>query len=294
MFEHLSDPNPPEPDAGARALVGRRAQKIHRRTQVTRAVVLTAVMVVLAGGVLAAGHRGGSDAIKTAAPNETCCGAITGTIHRADNGPANKATVQLMQTSPKVSTTKTASGVEEAPYTWLVKGTPATTDSAGNYHFDGLEAGDYIIRVSNFLKDDPSFIGDGSTPVVPVASGAKVIHVTSGRTDVENWTLHTSSNSKITGSVRAGNYAIVGIRVRLYIGGELSRVAVTDEKGNYDLGGVPSPGSYTLAFVDENEARMASGKTYATQWYKGGDHAEPFAVPSDGLAADMVLVPAKK
>lgn len=304
MFDDLADPNPPEPDAGARALVGRRAQQLHRRSVAARSALASLLVLVIVGGVVATGRRGVDTQQVLTNPEPPCCGTVDGTV-RASDGAVGGATVQVIK---PVSTTEPGSSTPGAvvpPNPWRIVAT-AQTDGMGRYRIDNLEGGDYVVRVVDHAtlgrngaepaRHTPSFFDNAA-----VASKATVVHVGAQQTTTvdphvevaPNFTIHgklTLANPEGAGAGggTSGSLPVKDITVRLYIGGELTRETTSNSVGDFDLGGV-APGEYTLAYVDNSARDPFPG--YQSKWFLGGDHPQTFTVTADqSVDASTTLV----
>lgn len=121
------------------------------------------------------------------------------------------------------------------------------TDSAGQYAFSRLRAGDYVVAISGYDTDDYGFEADSQNVTVALRDTATV--------DFEGIQLRTSS---ITGRVSVDGMGLD--RVTVTLSGAVEAETRTAAGGQYAFAGLPA-GDYTVAISGFGENAYTFAKT---------------------------------
>ena len=145
--------------------------------------------------------------------------------------------------------------------------TTTTTDGLGNYIFNNLDAGQYVVGFSNFPagyslvaanattddKDSDANTGTGKTAIIGLAQGQTDLSIDAGLYNpAATGTIgdFVWNDANADGVQDAGETGISGVTVTLYTStGTPVASTVTNENGIYTFVGVPN-GSYYIGFTN--------------------------------------------
>ena len=164
------------------------------------------------------------------------------------------------------------------------------TDASGNYIFDGLDEGAYVIEVvasslptgfSATPTGNPDGDGDNTSDPQVIAPGDVILtadfgyHLPTGLTIGDTVYLDEDGDSTFD----SGELGIAGVTLALLENGELIATTITDTNGNYNFGGLPSGLTYTVMVTDTSDVLGS--------WVQNGDPDTPLAPDGQSTVAAL-------
>ena len=197
-------------------------------------------------------------------------GVVTGRVTNEDGEPMVSAQIVALQ---RPSEEELEDEGRSASRKWRLQAvSSAQTDDRGQYRIFGLKPGEYYLKAAdssepdrNTLVDEGSWIRDilGSEyapayyPGVAQASQAQVVSVKAGDEVQADIFMQRAKTVEIAGHVIGRDGPAKNTWVNLKLAADdfgIDRQTTTDEKGSFELKGVP-PGSYVIFAYQRDEGK---------------------------------------